>query len=319
LATGTLQAAQEPAHTGDVTNTAGSLVLTVANDAVTNAKLANVATATIKGRTTAGTGDPEDLTATQVKTLLAYTAADVTNVPAGAIAAITVQAALNELDTEKLALTGGTVTGDVTISRNGAALASVLHITGDAGQNRRLFFETGGASRWEIRGADNGAESGANTGSSFRILRSDDAGVVIDTPLVISRATGLWTITGAVTIAGALTMPDNTVTNAKSADIATARIRGRVTAGTGDPEDLTGTQATTILDTFTSGLKGLTPASGGGTTNFLRADGTWVAVSGTGDVVGPASAVDNAITRFDTTTGKLVQNSLVKIACCGCH
>lgn len=42
----------------------------VADDAVTNAKLANVATATIKGRATSGTGDPEDLTATQVRTLL---------------------------------------------------------------------------------------------------------------------------------------------------------------------------------------------------------------------------------------------------------
>ena len=32
-----------------------------------------------------------------------------------------------------------------------------------------------------------------------------------------------------------------------------------------------------------------------------------------GDVVGPASATDNAIARFDTTTGKLIQNSLVTI------
>lgn len=30
---------------------------------------------------------------------------------------------------------------------------------------------------------------------------------------------------------------------------------------------------------------------------------------GSGDVVGPASATDNAIARFDTTTGKLIQNS----------
>jgi hypothetical protein len=34
---------------------------------------------------------------------------------------------------------------------------------------------------------------------------------------------------------------------------------------------------------------------------------------GSGDVVGPASATDNAITRFDTTTGKLIQNSVVTI------
>ena len=33
-----------------------------------------------------------------------------------------------------------------------------------------------------------------------------------------------------------------------------------------------------------------------------------------GDVVGPASATDNAVVRFDGTTGKLVQNSVVTIA-----
>lgn len=32
--------------------------------------------------------------------------------------------------------------------------------------------------------------------------------------------------------------------------------------------------------------------------------------SGSGDVVGPSSATDNALTRFDTTTGKLIQNSV---------
>jgi hypothetical protein len=43
---------------------------TIANDAVTNAKLSNMATATIKGRATASTGDPEDLSASQVRTIL---------------------------------------------------------------------------------------------------------------------------------------------------------------------------------------------------------------------------------------------------------
>ena len=33
-----------------------------------------------------------------------------------------------------------------------------------------------------------------------------------------------------------------------------------------------------------------------------------------GDVVGPASATDNAVARFDTTTGKLIQNSVVTIS-----
>lgn len=36
--------------------------------------------------------------------------------------------------------------------------------------------------------------------------------------------------------------------------------------------------------------------------------------SGSGDVVGPASSTDNAIVRFDGTTGKLIQNSTVTIS-----
>lgn len=58
--------------TGDVTAGPGSSsqAATIANDAVTNAKLANVDTQTFKGRTAAGTGDPEDLTIAQAKALL---------------------------------------------------------------------------------------------------------------------------------------------------------------------------------------------------------------------------------------------------------
>lgn len=54
-------------HTGDVT---GSGALTIANDVVTNSKLANMGINTIKGRITSGTGDPEDLTPAQVRTIL---------------------------------------------------------------------------------------------------------------------------------------------------------------------------------------------------------------------------------------------------------
>jgi hypothetical protein len=59
-----------------------------------------------------------------------------------------------------------------------------------------------------------------------------------------------------------------------------------------------------------------------GITDWLVGD--WAVYNGTvwqkvdntdagGDVVGPASATDNAIARFDTTTGKLIQNSTVTI------
>ena len=43
-------------------------------------------------------------------------------------------------------------------------------------------------------------------------------------------------------------------------------------------------------------------------TNWVNQTG-----AGSGDVVGPSSATDNALARFDTTTGKLIQNSVVTL------
>src|SRR5574343_398490 len=37
----------------------------------------------------------------------------------------------------------------------------------------------------------------------------------------------------------------------------------------------------------------------------------WASIAGAGDVVGPASSVDNTLVRFDSTTGKLIQGSTV--------
>ena len=85
--TGTLQAAQEPAHTGDVTNAAGSLALGIVSNAVTNAKLASMATLTIKGNNTGTAANPIDLTAVQVKTMLAISTVDVSGLGVLATAA----------------------------------------------------------------------------------------------------------------------------------------------------------------------------------------------------------------------------------------
>lgn len=96
----------------------------------------------------------------------------------------------------------------------------------------------------------------------------------------------------------------NVVDNTKLATVATGTLHGRVTAGTGNVENLTGTQATTLLDVFTSALKGLAPASGGGTTNFLRADGTWAAPTASSNVVttkGTTQLTENAATLTNIT------------------
>ncbi len=61
------------------------------------------------------------------------------------------------------------------------------------------------------------------------------------------------------------------------ASIPNNTVLGNVSGSTGSPTALTQTQLTTLINSFTSGLSGAVPASGGGTTNFLRADGTWAA------------------------------------------
>ncbi len=47
---------------------------------------------------------------------------------------------------------------------------------------------------------------------------------------------------------------------------------------------------------------------------FWRGDGAWATPAGGGDVTGPASATDNAIARFDLTTGKIIQDSAVTVS-----
>jgi hypothetical protein len=58
--------------------------------------------------------------------------------------------------------------------------------------------------------------------------------------------------------------------------------------------------------------------TGSGASVTLSSDGTDLLlngspIGGSGDVVGPASSTDNAVARFDSTTGKLLQNSAVTI------
>lgn len=88
-----------------------------------------------------------------------------------------------------------------------------------------------------------------------------------------------------VSASGATWTVDNSaISLAKMANVATATLLGRVTASTGVVEALTGTQATTLLDVFTTSLKGLVPAASGGSTStqFLRKDGTWAVPADSG-------------------------------------
>jgi hypothetical protein len=73
-------------------------------------------------------------------------------------------------------------------------------------------------------------------------------------------------------------------------------IKGRLSTN-GDVQDLTSAQVTALLDLFSNTLKGLVPASGGGTVNFLRADQTFANPLPTVTEVGAT----NTITTTSTT------------------
>lgn len=90
----------------------------------------------------------------------------------------------------------------------------------------------------------------------------------------------------------------------------TARARQSISAGTGISYDNgTGVVTNAAPDQTVS-------LTGAGTTTISGTYPNFTITSNdqyTGDVVGPASATDNAVARFDTTTGKLIQNSVVTI------
>lgn len=117
-------------------------------------------------------------------------------------------------------------------------------------------------------------------------------------------------LTGDVTSSGnATTIANNVVTNAKLATVATATFKGRTTAGTGNVEDLSATQATALLnafagDTGSGGTKGLVPAPASGdaaASKFLKADGSWATTPagpayGDGEI--PSGTIDGSNDTF---------------------
>ena len=142
------------------------------------------------------------------------------------------------------------------------------------------------------------ARAAATTGAPVDLASSVDGSVLRQAGTTLSWGT----------LSNAASFADNTLTYAKLQDVsATARFLGRITAGAGDIEELSGTQGTSLLDNFTSSLKGLAPASGGGGINFLRADGTWTQVAMEATFV-PARKFGAVPTGGDQTTN--IQNAL---------
>ena len=101
---------------------------------------------------------------------------------------------------------------------------------------------------------------------------------------ILTAVTPTW-----VQVSGAGALAADSVTNTLLSNMAQSTIKGRAAgAGTGDPTDLSATQATAILnavvgDSGAGGTKGLVPVPAAGDTaagKFLKASGAWEAPGG---------------------------------------
>ena len=176
-----------------------------------------------------------------------------------------------------------------------SSAVTIADTTGDITGGKYNTVAISGSSTPTLAVTGTTSVSGANTGDQTISLTGD--------------------VTGSGTGSFAATIANSAVTLAKMANMATASFIGRTTASTGVPEVLSATQSTAILnamvgDSGSGGTKGLVPApASGDATKYLKGDGTWATISGSGDVVGPASATDSVPALFDGTTGKLLKNS----------
>ena len=107
----------------------------------------------------------------------------------------------------KLSLTGGTLTGDLTISKASPTLTVGAASSGSSRINLNrvngadvnvLGFYTGGVARWTLYSYGN--DSGSNSGSNLYIDRFNDAGSNLGAALIMNRSTGALSLYGDVTI-----------------------------------------------------------------------------------------------------------------------
>lgn len=97
-------------------------------------------------------------------------------------------------------------------------------------------------------------------------------------------------------------------------NVTAARLLGNPTGVGTTPSEISldpslGFAGTTIkCNTFSSSQVGCVPASGGGTTTFLRADGSFATPAGGGNVTGSGSSTSGHITTYSGATGSVIQD-----------
>jgi len=151
--------------------------------------------------------------------------------------------------------------------------------------------------------AASGALSGSNFSGSSSGTNTGDQTITLTGP-----------VTGSGTGSFATSVTGNAITNTMLAQMATHTIKGNNGAGTANAADLTAAQVNAILPVFTSSLNGLAPLSGGGSTNYLRADGTWAVPPGATSGTVTSVAVSGGTTGLTTSGGPVTTSGTITIA-----
>lgn len=108
-------------------------------------------------------------------------------------------------DTSRVAKTGDTMTGDLTLTGVGPSLTLNKTTTNNTG----VYFTTNGSYRWQIV-SDAALETGSNVGSNFNIARLSDTSAYLDSPLVIDRSTGQVSCSKGIAVSGLTASSDIT-------------------------------------------------------------------------------------------------------------
>jgi hypothetical protein len=184
-------------------------------------------------------------------------------------------------------------TGDVRFQGIGTNSSNVKILTADDLGNittRSLSNMLSGSTITSINGLTNTSQTfvTANSGSDFTISSLGSVHTFI-LPNASANSRGLlsssdWNIfngkENSLTFSTGLTRTGNTIdvnTTQNITILSNLTTDGlmKTSGGNGTLSIASATDATSMLNTFTSSQKGLVPASGGGTTTFLRADGTF--------------------------------------------
>ena len=218
--------------------------------------------------------------------------------------------------------TTGAAGSSASVSNSGSSSAATFDFAipkGDTGTTgTAATIAAGTATGLTVGSAPTVTNSGSSSAATFNF------GI----PVGATGATGSTGSTGAAatiaagTATGLTVGSAPTVTNSGSSSAATFNfgIPVGATGATGatGSTGATGTAATIAVGTTTTGAAGSAAtvtnvgSSSAATFNFVVPQGA--AGTGSGDVTGPASSTDNAIARFDSTTGKLLQNSTVTVS-----